>query len=273
MIGLFSLFTLYARRVVLEMRQRLRIQVDLRNELSETDRAALHQTLTSQPFLAKDASGQPRLEFLTKEQAAERYIQQNEEDFIEFLGYNPLRDAFIVYVQEEYYTNERIDQIKAQLEALPQVFRVKYSGNVIEEINQNIRVLGVVISVFVVILLVTVVILINNAIKLALFSQRFLIRSMQLVGATAMFIKRPFLLRAGVQGAISGGIAAVLLVLLLWGLGAQVDALSGGFAELRSYLYEGLIYLGLVFLGALIGALSAYFAVSRYLRMNLDELN
>ena len=138
----------------------------------------------------------------------------------------------------------------------------------VDDINNNIQKIGVVIGIFVLILLFTVVILINNAFKLALFSQRFLIRSMQLVGATSFFIKKPFVLRAALHGILSGFIASFILgaIYLL-----IVQALPD-FQQMLFIWQMLMVFLLLLSLGGVIGYLSSYKAVTRYLQMKLDEL-
>jgi cell division transport system permease protein len=267
MIGLFALLALNAHRLTEALRQKIEVQLFLERDLSDADRQALAELLAQKPYTDRDGS-EARLRYLSRDQAAKAMIEETGEDFVAFLGENPLRDSYILHLQPAYSSREQLMQIKDELETLPQVYEVVYGERLIEEINTNITKIGFVLVVFAGIFLVTVFILINNAIKLALFSQRFLIRSMQLVGATPLFIKKPFLLRASVQGVVSGLIASLFLSLLLWFFMNQIRELR----EIQDYLATLVIFVSLMLLGAGIGSLSAYMAVSRYLKMRLDEL-
>ena len=162
-----------------------------------------------------------------------------------------------------------MEEIKKDIETIPHVFEVAYIKNYVNEINQNLQKIGLIIAGFVSILLVTVVVLINNAIKLALFSQRFLIRSMQLVGATDFFIQKPFLMRATLHGLISAVFAYGLLVTILVFAQSQLP-------EIRAVVQwgeVGLIVLLQIGVGIAVCYWSAQSAVGRYLRKNLDELH
>ncbi len=145
---------------------------------------------------------------------------------------------------------------------------VYYQEALINKINKNIRTVSTVLAVLGIILLLASVLLINNTIKLALYSQRFLIRSMQLVGATRWFIQVPFLWRSLLQGMISGAIASAVLYALMHFAYGELKELN----ELKQEQWIYPLYGGLVILGSLIGFLSSYRAVSTYLKMSLDEL-
>ncbi|MGB0523400.1 MAG: cell division protein FtsX [Flammeovirgaceae bacterium] len=268
MIGLFCIFAIGANRLTAKLRNDIEVKVFLLNDLTQEMKDQIRDELTAQSYIDLE-DGQARVRYLSKDDAAKQMIQDNGEDFISFLGENPLRDAFIINIASHSYSDTSMAQIKQQIEAnIDGVFEVYYPKEQVEEININIQRIGFVIAIFVIILLITVVILINNSIKLALFSQRFLIRSMQLVGATPFFIKKPFLIRAVFQGALSGFLASSLLVALIW-------------LAIQQYIYLGtillyqdavLVFAGLLIVGSLIGFLSAFTSVTRYLKMKLDDL-
>lgn len=269
-IGLFGEVLLHANRLSEVVRGGIRMQIYLKREVTENERISFYKTLAERPYVAREGQ-EPQLEFISKEQAAEelsREIQGADSNFTQLLGSNPLRDAFIMRVQRDYATSEAMQQIKEELEAMPSVFEVFYIESVVSAINRNITQISLVLLTLALVLVLTVVVLINNTIKLALFSQRFLIRSMQLVGATSWFIQRPFLWRAIWQGLLSGTIASGLLYLLLEWAYRQIPELE----NLRQdELFWGLC-LSLLLTGGLIGFFSAYASVRRYLRMSLDEL-
>jgi cell division transport system permease protein len=270
MIGLFMLLAIVGSNVSADLKKGIEIQVFLNKNLSESELANVAEALSSKKYIDK-SSGESKIRFLSKEEGAKALIEDTGEDFIKFLGANPLRDSYIINLGEGYQTNEKLEEVKRDIETIPDVFEVAYTQNLkqmVDDINDNIQKIGVIFGIFVIILLFTVVILINNAIKLALFSQRFLIRSMQLVGATSFFIKKPFVIRATLHGTLSGLLSSVLI-------GAIYLLIVQTLPDLQQMLFVWqmlLVFTFLLSLGGLIGYLSSYKAVSRYLKMKLDEL-
>ncbi|MDX5347052.1 MAG: permease-like cell division protein FtsX, partial [Hymenobacteraceae bacterium] len=249
------------------VKESIEMQVYLNKDLSEAQLARIGKTISSKKYIAVKNS-QPQVRFISKEEGAKEFIEETGEDFTNFLGENPLRDVYVLRINPENAQSANLKKIKTDLETIDGVFEVQYVESLIESINQNLRKVSIVVLSFAAILVLVVVILINNTIKLALFSQRFLIRSMQLVGATSFFIQRPFLNRATVQGIISGIIASVLLLLVMQAAYNQMDELR----LLRDDQQMVILMGGLVVLGCVIGFLSSYRAVRKYLRMTLDDL-
>jgi len=266
-IGLFGLLLIHAHKLSNLVKENLEMQVYLERDLPETELLRLQQDFGRKKYIAfKD--DQPQVRFLSKEEGARQFVEQTGEDFQQFLGDNPLRDAYILKINAEYSDADNLKQIEKDLKAEKGVFEVQYVQSLITSINQNVRKLSLVLLGFAVVLTLVVTILINNTIKLALFSQRFLIRSMQLVGATSFFIQRPFLRRATWQGFASGLLAALLLLALLQYAYLQVDELR----LLRDERLLAALFAVMVLLGAGIGFFSSYRAVRKYLGMSLDEL-
>ncbi len=266
-IGLFGLLLIHAHKVSTLVKENLEMQVYLQRDLPETQLLQLQQDLARKPYVARK-NNEPQVRFLSKEEGARQLIDQTGEDFQQFLGDNPLRDAYLLKINADYADAKNLALIKQELTQEPGVFEVDYVESLITSVNENLRNVGLVLIGFAAILTFVVVVLINNTIKLALFSQRFLIRSMQLVGATSSFIQWPFLRRAVWQGLVSGLLAALLLAALLQYAYLQL-------AELRlledNQLFAAL-GLFLVVLGMSIGFLSSWRAVRKYTGMSLDEL-
>jgi cell division transport system permease protein len=268
LIGLFGLFTVYAEKLVGLVQANLEVQVFLEKDLSDSARNALETKLKTSPYLAWQGSA-PRLRYVSKEEAMQQEMDASGEDFVRYIGDNPLRDSYIINLKNEFYQSQALGKIRTELSAEPQVYEVMYAESVIDQIKANIIRAETLIVTVAVILLVLVVVLIRNAIKLALFSQRFLIRSMQLVGASGGFIKRPFLWRAGWQGILGGGLACLGLGATLMYVNMRVPEL----AVLQNHLVIGVLFIFLLAVGVGICVLSALSAVSRYLRLSLDQLN
>jgi len=179
-----------------------------------------------------------------------------------------LRDVIILKIVPEFQSAEKLAQIKSELESVRGVFEVVYLDNLVESINKNMTKIGLLLIGFSAILLLAVVVLINNTIKLALFSQRFLIRSMQLVGATAGFIQKPFLIRATLYGLLAAIIAASGLFGMLKYANAKIENL----ADLQRTDELFILFGSLMLVGMLVGFGSTYRAINKYLKMSLDEL-
>ena len=266
-IGLFGLLLLHAQKLSEVVRENLEVQVYLERNLPETELLRLQQDLGQQPFVA-ERDGKPQIRFVSKEEGARQLLQSTGEDFRQFLGDNPLRDAYVLKIKPAYTDTLHLGQLNRSLAAQRGVFEVQYPQDLFASINNNLTRLSLVLLGFAAVLVLVVVILINNTIKLALFSQRFLIRSMQLVGATRLFIQQPFLRRATWQGLASGVLAALLLVALLQYAYLEVEPLR----LLRDDLRLSLLLLGVVGLGVVIGFFSSARAVHKYLKMSLDDL-
>lgn len=266
-IGLFGLLLIHAGKLSNLVKQNLEMQVYLDYDLSAMEVEKLRKVLGRKEYIAV-TEGETQVAFLSKEDGAREFIQESGEDFLTFLGENPLRDAFILRINPDFATSAQLKKIKQDLQTTQGVFEVEYVESLLDNINQNLRRLSILLISFAAILVLVVVILINNTIKLALFSQRFLIRSMQLVGATSFFIQRPFLNRASWQGFVSGILASGLLVGLLQYAYYQMSELY----LLRDEKQILLLCVALVVLGGLLGFLSSYRAVRKYLRASLDDL-
>ena len=266
-IGLFGLLLLHAQKLSEVVRENLEVQVYLDRDLPETELLRLQQDLGQLPFVAERA-GKPQIKFVSKEEGARQLLQSTGEDFRQFLGDNPLRDAYVLKIKPEYTDTVHLRQLRSSVAAQRGVFEVQYPQDLFASINHNLTRISLVLLGFAAVLVLVVVILINNTIKLALFSQRFLIRSMQLVGATRLFIQQPFLRRATWQGLASGMLAALILVALLQYAYLEVSELR----LLRDDLRLGLLLLAVVGLGVVIGFFSSARAVHKYLQMSLDDL-
>lgn len=266
-LGLFSLLILHANRLTEILREKFEVHVYLDKDLSKSRIDSLQLQIGEYPFVLKKATGS-QVVFVSSDEAAREFIQQTGEDFYKVLEDNPLPPSFIVKLNPSYVDKAHLQTIRETLSGLKGVYEVDYKESLIEQINKNIRTIGLVLLIFALILLVASVLLINNTLKLALFSQRFLIRSMQLVGATRAFIQRPFLLRAFIQGIVSGVLASLALLLLLNYIYDRVKELST-LADPRQIM---IILAGIILFAIVIGVLSSFIAVNRYLKMSLDEL-
>ena len=209
-LGLFGWILLHSSRLGTQIQESFEIQVYLNKNISQSDINKVRTSLSTKPYILIKEN-KPQVELITREDAARQFIQETGEDFKDFLGDNPLRDLFAVRIYGGYQSIDSLQLIKSEVEAFQGVFEVVYEESLVDSINQNMTKIGFILMGLALFALLVVIILINNTIKLALFSQRFLIRSMQLVGATGKFIQRPFLLRSILYGFLAGILACVAL--------------------------------------------------------------
>jgi len=265
-IGLFGLLIQYSKKLEVQVRQNIRMQVYLRSNLTNTQRLQIENKLLTLPYISKQPGEQ--LTFVSKDEAAKKFIAETGEDFTKFIGENPLRDAYLITIDPAYHSQPQMEKIKAEIQKTNGVFQVFYVEGVIEAVNDNVTKIGLFLAGMILVLLVTVALLINNTLRIALFSQRFLIRSMQLVGATKWFIQRPFLFRAAGYGLLGGILASTLLWLLS-------DYAQNQIIDIKT-LHDQNDFIALVavlvFGGMVITVLSTLLSIQKYLKMSLDEL-
>jgi cell division transport system permease protein len=266
-LGLFGVIFIQAKTLTSLIRENIEIQIFLHKNLSDAEISKIGTYLSSKDYvLKKDAK--PQLTYISQDEAAANFLKDTGEDFKQFLNDNPLRDSYTISVAEEFQTSDQLVKIVEEIKGLKGVFEVTYMTDLVDAINRNLLKVTLVMGGFIVILLITVTMLINNTIRLALFSQRFLIRSMQLVGATRGFIRSPFLVRALLFGALAGLIASAMLFGLIEYSKSQID----GFALLQNYELLYLLFGVLVIVGITLSLFSTFRAVNKYLNMSLDEL-
>jgi cell division transport system permease protein len=267
-MGLFGLLIIHANELTQRVQENISLQVYLNKKVTENDIIKLEQAFDKEPFVLRK-NGVPCINFISKKEAAETFIRETGENFIEILQENPLRDSFIIYMDPTYQSVETLQAIKKQLSKLNGVFEVCYVENLVPAINKNARYASIILLSFAFLLLFAVVVLINNTIKLTLYSQRFLIHSMNLVGATAAFIRGPFLLRATLVGLLAGVMADIFLLALLHYANLQIDML----ASLQQPIKILILLAILPLLGMSVTIMSTYRAVNKYLYLPLEDLH
>ena len=266
-MGIFGVSFIYLKTLTSIVQSNVEIQVYLDKSIIDHDMKRLQKILTTRPYI-RSGDAAENINFISKEMAAEVFIRDTGEDFTKFLGDNPLRDAFSVKITNQYQSVDSLKAIEIDLRRLPGVYEVVFQESLIASINKNLRKIGVLLLGMTLILLVAVIVLINNTIRIALFSQRFLIRSMQLVGATKGFIRWPFLKRSLIYGLVSGILASGIIFGIIQFAQHQIDDLDKLYAEEPLFI----LFAVLIFLGLLISYLSTLSSMRRYFKISLDEL-
>lgn len=261
MTGLLGLILVHAKNLSNYVKENIVLNIIVNDGAKEVDILALQKQLDTHPYVLKT-------QYVSKELAARNLTKDLGEDFVEFLGYNPLLSSVDVYMKAEYANNQSIEAFTKELSKNPLVKEAIYQKSLIDMVNQNIRIIGLIILAFAAILTIISIALINNTIRLAIYSQRFLIKSMQLVGATKNFIRRPFINYGIIHGLLGALIAIIFLLLTLYFAQQQVPEI----VILRNWTEFGIVFLGIIVVGILISGLSTYFAVSKYLRLQSHHL-
>lgn len=267
LIAFSGWIALTSKQLVQHVKQNIEVQVYLDKSLTAIQRDSVRNLISQKNYIAY-SENVPQIKFISKESAAERVLKETNEDFRSILGENPYRDAFSLRIKDDYFSEEQLSKIKIDLEQVPGIFEADYAKDFVESINKNANKAYLIIASIVVLLLIAIVLLINNTIRLALYSQRFIIRSMQLVGATDWFIQKPFIIRGVLQGLLAGVIAISLLFIIQQVAIREIEDL----VVLQDFQKLAFLCGFVIFLGVLIGILSTYQSMFRYLRTDLEEL-
>lgn len=267
LIAFSGWIALTSKQLVQHVKQNIEVQVYLDKSLTAIQRDSV-RNLISQKNYVSYSQNVPQIKFISKESTAERVLKETNEDFRSILGENPYRDAFSIRIKDDYFSEAELSKIKIDLEQVKGVFEADYAKDFVESINKNANKAYLIIASIVVLLLVAIVLLINNTIRLALYSQRFIIRSMQLVGATDWFIQKPFLVRGIVQGLLAGVLACVFLIIVQQVAIREIEDLG----VLQDFQKLAFLFGFVILLGVLIGILSTFQSMYRYLRTDLEEL-
>lgn len=261
LLGVLGLLVLNTKRVSDYFKESAAITLFLKNEVSKENVLNLQVSIDEEPFTRST-------NFISKEEAAELYKEENGEDFMEFLGYNPLENSIDIYLKADYVTPEKMEEIENKYKANQYVSSISYDKPLIDLLTKNVRRISFFILLFCALASLVVVVLINSSIRLSVYSKRFTIKTMQLVGATKRFIRRPFIWNSVKLGMIGAVVAILGLIALLLYLDKMFPAF--GMIDDRVML-AGLF--GSVFLaGILLTWLSTFLATQRFLNLRTDEL-
>jgi cell division transport system permease protein len=261
MLGVLGWFVINANKLGQYFKENVEVRVYVRENVSAKDSTALVEYVNSRPYIKS-------YEYVTKAVARQKYLEDGNTDWVGVLQNNPLPASINFKVKSEYVVTDSLQKIQADLLSNIAVSDIKYPQSLVSNLNNMIRKISLGLLVIAVIISIVVIILIDNTIKLAMFSNRFLIKTMQMVGATRGFIARPMNIRAVINGAISGiiavlGILAVILLFEKWL--PEIKAL-------RDYTLLSTLFISIILLGVVISFVSTHRSVIKYLKMKLDDL-
>jgi cell division transport system permease protein len=261
-MGIMGWFFLNIQSVGNAFKEDIRISAYLRT-LNKDTIGQIQAFISSQPY-AKNVT------YVDKESAKAIWNKENNEDWAKILDVNPLPESIDFYAKSDYVNQDSLRTISAQLMQAygDQITDLQYPQNLVSNLNERASKIGLLFLVIAVILCVIVIFSIDNTIRLAMFSNRFIIKTMQMVGATRGFISRPLNLRALINGLISSGIAIFLLLIIIGWAESRVPELKA----IRSIQLNLLLFGGLTVLGVGISVFSTHRSVLKYLKMKLDDL-
>ncbi len=261
LLGLLGLLVLNTKKVADHFKEQIALTVYLKDTAKDVEIEQLKKSLALAEYTKTSV-------FVSKEDAAAEHSKEIGEDFMEFLGYNPLQNSIDIHMKADYVSSEQIDKIAGDLTSKNFVDEVVYDKPLIALLNDNVKKISFWILVISGIFTFIAVLLINSSIRLAVYSKRFIIKTMQMVGATKSFIRRPFIWQSVKLGIIGA-------VLALIGMAAVLYYLNNSFPELELLSDKKILialFVGIFLMGSLISWLSTFFATSRFLNLKTDEL-
>jgi cell division transport system permease protein len=261
MLGALGLLIINANKLSTHFKENVGFQIYLKDTASSAQIDVLIQELNAAEFTKS-------VNLINKEQAAEKLKADLGEDFVAFLGSNPLLNSLEVKLNANFANTDTLEVIEKNLLQKPFIKEVVYQKEMINKLNKNTKVVAFFILIFSSALLIVAIALINNTIRLSIYSQRFLIRTMYLVGATRSFISKPFIFKGFRQGVIAGIIAGIMLA----GFLALSTRFIPDLLQLQDENVLLILFIGIILIGVIISAFSAFLAVLRYLHLKTSDL-
>lgn len=261
LLGMVGLLMLNANRLSMYVKENLGLMVMLNNDARDAEVKMIEKSLQSSA-LVKSAV------YIDKEKAAEKLKDELGEDFVEFLGYNPLLSSIEVKVFAEYANPEGLGMVENIIKGFPEVKEVRYQKDIVNLIHENVSKISMVLLCFTILMATVAMTLINNTVRLMVYSKRFLIRTMQLVGATNGFIRRPFVWQSVLQGLIGAVLANVMLAGVIYLSTKELEGVIG-FDSIQTVL---ILFVSVLILGILLTFASTIWAVNRYLNVRTADL-
>ncbi len=261
LLGILGLFIVNSKKLSDDFKEEIAMTVFFKNEASDSTLTAFGEELKTARF-AKD------FVYVSKEQAAKEHKEVIGEDFMQFLGENPLQNSFDIHLRAEYVMNDSIAKVENRLRKNAMVADIVYDKQLVDLVNDNVQRITMWILIISGFLALVAVLLINSSMRLSIHSNRFIIKTMQMVGATKSFIRKPFIwksIRLGIIG-------SVLAVLALMGVLYYVETNFPNLGIMEDEMMVGLVLLGVIVVGILITWISTFIATQRFLNLRTDDL-
>lgn len=261
LLGILGLFIINSKKLSDNFKEEIAMTVFFKNEATDSTTTAFGDELKTAPFVKSSV-------YVTKEQAAKMHTDVIGEDFMTFLGANPLQNSYDIYLKADYIDRDNIAKIERQFRANEMVSDVVYDKQLVNLVNDNIQKISMWILIISGILALVAVLLINSSMRLSIYSNRFIIKTMQMVGATKSFIRKPFIWKSVRLGFIGGVVAVLALLGTLYYLDLNYPNLK--ITEDQPLI--ALVLVGVLVAGILISWISTFFATQRFLNLRTDDL-
>jgi cell division transport system permease protein len=261
LLGILGLFVLNSKKLSDDFKEEIAMTVFFKNEANDSIIKAFGEEMKTAKFIKKS-------NYVSKEAAAKSHTDIIGEDFMNFLGANPLQNSYDLNLKADYIVSDSIQEIETRLRKNEMVSDIVYDKQLVNLVNDNIKKVSMWILIVSGFLTLIAVLLINSSMRLAIHSNRFIIKTMQMVGATKSFIRKPFIWRSIKLGLIG----SVLAVLALIGTLVYLDSNFPNLGIVEAPLQIGLVLLGVIVVGILITWISTFFATQRFLNLRTDEL-
>mgnify|MGYP003609324281 CR=1 FL=1 len=261
LLGILGFFIINSRKLADDFKEEIAMTVFFKNEANDTILKAFNQELKTARFAKSFV-------YVSKEAAAKQHSDIIGEDFLTFLGENPLQNSYDIHLKANFVVRDSIAKIESRFRKNPMISDIVYDKQLVNLVNDNIQKVSMWILIASGLLTVIAVLLINSSLRLSIYSNRFIIKTMQMVGATKSFIRKPFVLRSIKLGMIGAGLAILALV----GLLIYLDNAYPSLEILADKAIVALVLIAIFGIGVLITWLSTYFATQRFLNLRTDDL-
>ncbi|HEY5590633.1 MAG TPA: permease-like cell division protein FtsX [Paludibacter sp.] len=261
LFGLLGLLIINAQRLSDYVMENIGVTLILRDDAKEADVMKLQKNLEMASYIKSTR-------FVDKESAAVELKKELGEDFVDFLGFNPLLSSIDVTVFAGYANPDSLAMLEKKLLANPEIQEVYYQRNLVKQLNSNVKKISFILLALCLLMFVIFTALINNTIRLSVYSKRFLINTMQLVGATRSFIRWPFIAKSALHGIYGAIIACFMLLAIFFSYQKELKS----FVDFQNPTALVMLVGGIFVIGILITVISTYFAINKFLRLKFDQL-
>jgi cell division transport system permease protein len=262
LVGTLLIVSLLGNAVTGHYRGQVVVQVMIADDVEEQDAQLLKKHIEGEPYAAEAS-------YMSKEEAAALMQEELGEEFVDFLGYNPLPASIDIHIKPEFSDEVKLAEIVKELEKNTSINEVVFQHDLLKQMNANLSKWSIGISLIGIVLLIIAIVLIVNTIQLAIFSQRFIIKSMQLVGATHWFIQKPFLRRGLWFGFLASLLALAVIFMMLYAFQSDLQDMINILQEKQRLL---VLIGGVLFIGLFLSGVATVYAVNRFIRTDADKL-
>ena len=261
LLGALGLFVINSKKITNDFKENIPMTVFFDNDAKDSTISAFDTELKNAKFIKEYA-------FVHKDSAAKNNVDIVGKDFMEFLGFNPLQNSFDIHLKGDYVNADSIKKIERNIRKNEMVSEIIYDKELVDMVNENVTKITFWILIISGILTVVAMLLINSSMRLSIYSHRFTIKTMQMVGATKSFIRKPFIWRSIKLGLIGSGLAIIGII----ALAIYVDGIFPSLGIAKDYVSIAIVIFGVLVVGIIITSISTFFATQRFLNLKTDDL-